>query len=138
MRLITTNNQFVRALKKAASNKPAFFYLASYKLRVDKHFDEILRLLPKRCDVKILIGVDEETKRDQLAFFKRYFKGRNVKVVIGSHLKLLVTDNMAIAGSRNYTQSEWEELSVEYSERRILRSTAIYFNKIFKRNKSLI
>ena len=138
MKILESNQEFITAIRKLASGRPKCFYLASYKLRVDKQFEAILKSLPKNCDVRIFVGVDQGITKKQLSFYKSFFADFNIKVVKNSHVKLVLTDTATIIGGRNYTGSDWDDFSFIFYSKEVITKTKASFLKLFNKRKSIL
>lgn len=137
MRILKSNTEFLSAFAKAVKNKPSFVYIASYKIRVDQKFKSIMSDIPSKADTRILIGLDLTATKKQISFYKSFFKDSNFKVVKKSHMKLILTDKVAIIGGRNLTNSDWLDFSFEFTSKEVINKIAKEFLKEFKKVKPL-
>jgi phosphatidylserine/phosphatidylglycerophosphate/cardiolipin synthase-like enzyme len=137
MNIIKSNNELLSAFTRAVKNKPSFVYIASYKIRVDKKFKSILAAIPQKADVKVLIGLDLTATKKQVGFYKSFFKDYDYKVVKKCHMKLIITDKVAIIGGRNLTNSDWLDFSFEFTSRDVINKIAKEFLKEFNKVKPL-
>ena len=112
MKILDSNESFMKQMDIMSRSKPTYFYMASYKIRVSKQLNAILANLPAKCDKRIVVGYDEITPKSR-AFLTEYFTkyGFKIQLLHGTHTKLVVSDKHAIIGGRNITESEWIDLS---------------------------
>lgn len=105
-----------------SNTKTKSFYIASFGLNLDKDICNILSNLNKnKCkDVKILIGLSNPSIK-QISFIKNKLKEFNVKIFSNSHLKMIVSDNSAIIGGRNLTQSDWKDTGVKFQNKNSIK-----------------
>ena len=85
----------------------------------------------------MLIGVDLDSSKKQIAFYRSFFKGYEYKIIKKCHMKLVVTDKVAIIGGRNLTNSEWLDFSYEFTSQDVIQKIEKEFLKEFKKVKSL-
>ena len=57
--------------------------------------------------------------------------GKNFKLVQKHHLKLIITDNVAIIGSRNLTGSEFEDLSIGVEDSNMIQALKEHFEYLW-------
>lgn len=132
MKLLKTKKEFYNEILKLASENPTFFYMASYNLNVDDNIKKIFKKLPAKCDVKIIIGLNENASIKQREFLKNYFSEYEIKLLQACHLKLIVTNKGVILGGRNLTDSDWKDLSVLFISKNTISEIKKEFLKHFK------
>lgn len=114
MKLLKNTKEFERTVLSLAKRKPEFFYLSTFNIRIDEFLINVLKALPKNCDKRIIIGVNEDITFSKVTALKKFLRGHDIafKITTKYHIKMLVTNGKAIVGSSNLTRSEWLELNV--------------------------
>ncbi len=133
MKLLKTKQSFYSEILKLSKEKPSFFYIASYNMSIDDKMEKVFHNLPVNCDVKIIIGLNEDVGNKQIAFFKRWFSEYNLKLFKNCHLKLVITNKSVIIGGRNITNSEWMDLSCAFIGKEIIAQIKKEFLSHFKK-----
>lgn len=134
MKILDTNQQFEQAILKMASDKPSFFYLATFNIRISKFTTQLFNLIPKECKTELIIGLSDRTSKKQINFLYEYFKQYKhikVKFVANFHTKLVITNKLAILGGRNLTSSDWYDLSFVTESRPEISKIRKKFEKMF-------
>lgn len=114
MKLLKGTTQFEHAILSLAKRNPTFFYISTFNIKIDNFLSMLLKALPKNCDKKIVIGVNENISKGKLIFLKEFLikNGVQYKITTKYHVKMVVTNNKAVIGSSNLTRSDWQELNI--------------------------
>lgn len=135
MKILKTKSQYYSEIRRLAKSKPSFFYVASFNFSVDDSIKDIFSSLPKKCDTKLIVGVTESISSKAISFLRSFSDNYNInlKLFKNCHLKIVISDNGAIIGGRNLTNSDWEDLSVLMINKKSISEFRVNFNKTFSK-----
>jgi hypothetical protein len=124
--MITTDRAYIAQIEKMIRDKPSFLYISTFNWKVDK---KLLNKMKGIKDVRIIVGIPDNTTKAKLAFFKELSREyKNIRIVLknGYHTKFVVSSNSAIIGGRNLTGSLWDDLSFIVKNKKTLRELKEY------------
>lgn len=139
MKLLSNTEQFEHAILNIAKANPKFFFVSTFGLRVDDFLKMVIKVLPKDCVVKFLVGVNEDISKSKLIFLKTFFAKNNItyKITTNHHIKLIISDKSVIIGSSNLTRSNWSELNVLLTDKNSISKMRSSYLKTYEKSKSL-
>lgn len=137
MKLLKGTTQFENAILSLAKRNPTYFYVSTFNIKIDNFITMVANILPKNCDKKFLIGVNESMSKSKVAFLKTTLLkyGLSHKITTKHHVKMVVTDNRAIIGSSNLTRSGWEELNVLINNKNEVNQLKRHFRHLYDNAK---
>lgn len=135
MNIIKSKKEFEDELLKIAKSKPTFFYFCTFGFKLSNFTKDLFNTLPYKCSVKGIIGINDKVSKSQIGFFKSYFK--NCRIVHSFHVKMIVTDKVALIGGRNLTDSDWDDITIRITKEKGLYNLKKHFESLYKSKKSL-
>lgn len=137
MKILKNGKEFAKEIKRLIQAGPDYIYISSFGLKVDTLMEFMLAKAPRKCKIKILIGVTPRTKKRQIEFYKSYFKDFEVRVVHKNHMKLFLTNSGGIVGGRNLTGGDWDDLDITIDNTGHIKQLKSYFESVYNRKKPL-
>jgi hypothetical protein len=139
MKLLKSTAQFENEILQMARSRPEFFYASTFNLKVDSLMEMVIKILPKNCDVKILVGVNEDIHKKKLEYLRAFLKKHDIgfKITTKHHVKLILTNKKLIIGSSNLTRSDWRELNISITNKSEISQLRKHFLTIYQQTKKI-